>query len=63
MAPKDKGVVMKAFVIATETVKDEAMFGKYREQVLKTLEPFDGRFSSAAASSPCWKASGPIRGW
>jgi len=44
MAPKDKGVVMKAFVIATETVKDEAMFGKYREQVLKTLEPFDGRF-------------------
>ena len=35
---------MKAFVIATETVKDEAMFGKYREQVLKTLEPFGGRF-------------------
>lgn len=31
---------MKAFVIAAETVKDEAMFVRYREQVLKIA---DGR--------------------
>jgi len=35
---------MKAFVIATETVKDEAMFADYRKEVLATFEPFGGRF-------------------
>jgi uncharacterized protein (DUF1330 family) len=36
---------MKAFVIAAETVKDEAMFSEYRKAVLPTIE--------ALASSSC----------
>jgi uncharacterized protein (DUF1330 family) len=35
---------MKAYVVATETVKDEATFAKYREAIIKTLEPFGARF-------------------
>ena len=35
---------MKAFVIAAETVKDEAMFGRYRDAVIGTRVPFGGRF-------------------
>jgi uncharacterized protein (DUF1330 family) len=35
---------MKAYVIAAETVHDEAMFAKYKEQVVATVEPFGGRF-------------------
>jgi uncharacterized protein (DUF1330 family) len=35
---------MKAYLIATETVKDEAMFGKYRQEVMKTLAAFGGQF-------------------
>jgi len=35
---------MKAYVIAVETVHDEAMFGEYRKEVAATLAPFDGRF-------------------
>jgi len=35
---------MKAYVIALETVHDEAMFGEYRKQVLPTLAAFEGKF-------------------
>jgi uncharacterized protein (DUF1330 family) len=35
---------MKAFVIAAETVKDEAMFSEYRKAVLPTIEAFGGKF-------------------
>jgi uncharacterized protein (DUF1330 family) len=35
---------MKAFVVAAETVKDEAMFSEYRKAVPATLEAFGGKF-------------------
>jgi uncharacterized protein (DUF1330 family) len=35
---------MKAYVVATETVKDEAKFGEYRQQVMATLAPFGATF-------------------
>ena len=35
---------MTAYVIATETVNDEALFAKYRAEVPRTLEPFGARF-------------------
>ena len=35
---------MTAYVIAAETVKDEAMFDEYRKQVPATLVPFGGKF-------------------
>ena len=35
---------MSAYLIATETVHDEAMFGEYRKQVIATLATFGGRF-------------------
>jgi len=36
--------VMKAFVIATETVNDEAMFAEYRKAIPATIEAFGGKF-------------------
>jgi uncharacterized protein (DUF1330 family) len=30
---------MKAYLIAVETVHDEAMFGEYRKQVVDTVKP------------------------
>jgi uncharacterized protein (DUF1330 family) len=35
---------MTAYLIAVETVHDEAMFAEYRKQVIATLEAFGGRF-------------------
>jgi uncharacterized protein (DUF1330 family) len=35
---------MKAYVIAAETIKDQAMFDDYRKVVPETLAPFGGRF-------------------
>ena len=35
---------MSAYLIAVETVHDEAMFAEYRKQVIATLEAFGGRF-------------------
>jgi uncharacterized protein (DUF1330 family) len=35
---------MKAYVIALETVHDQAMFGEYAKGVAATLLPFEGRF-------------------
>ena len=35
---------MKAYVIAAETVKDEAMFAEYRNSVPATIEAFGGKF-------------------
>ena len=35
---------MKAYVIAAETVNDEAMFAEYRKQVIATLAPYGGQF-------------------
>jgi hypothetical protein len=43
-------IEMKAYLIATETVKDEAMFGKYRQEVMKTLAALAGSSSSAAGT-------------
>jgi Domain of unknown function (DUF1330) len=35
---------MKAFVVAAETIRDDAVFAAYRKQVPATLEAFGGRF-------------------
>jgi uncharacterized protein (DUF1330 family) len=35
---------MKAYVIALETVHDQAMFAEYAKGVAATLAPFEGRF-------------------
>ena len=35
---------MNAYLIAVETVHDEAMFAEYRKHVIATLEAFGGRF-------------------
>jgi uncharacterized protein (DUF1330 family) len=35
---------MKAYVIALETVHDEAVFSEYRKGVADTLAPFRGQF-------------------
>jgi uncharacterized protein (DUF1330 family) len=35
---------MKAYVIATETIKDQAMFDTYRKEVVGTTIPFGGQF-------------------
>ena len=35
---------MKAYVVVQETVKDEAMFAEYRNQVAPTLNEFGGEF-------------------
>jgi len=35
---------MKAYLIAAETVNDDAMFADYRKHVLGTLEKFGGQF-------------------
>jgi uncharacterized protein (DUF1330 family) len=36
--------MMKAFVIAAETPKNESMFSEYRKAVPATLEAFGGKF-------------------
>jgi uncharacterized protein (DUF1330 family) len=35
---------MKAYVVATETINDSAMFDLYRKEVLATIVPFGGQF-------------------
>jgi uncharacterized protein (DUF1330 family) len=35
---------MKAYVVAAETVKDQAMFDAYRKEVVGTLAQFGGQF-------------------
>jgi uncharacterized protein (DUF1330 family) len=35
---------MKAYAIAAETIKDQAMFDTYRKEVPATLAPFGGQF-------------------
>jgi uncharacterized protein (DUF1330 family) len=35
---------MKAYLIAAETIHDEAMFAEYREQVVDTVGLFGGQF-------------------
>lgn len=35
---------MKAYLIAAETVQDEAVFSEYRKQIMATLSPFGGHF-------------------
>jgi uncharacterized protein (DUF1330 family) len=35
---------MTAYLIAVETIHDEAMFAEYRKDVIATLEAFGGRF-------------------
>jgi uncharacterized protein (DUF1330 family) len=43
-AKRQAGGYMKAFVIATETIRDETIFATYREKVLPTIEQFGGKF-------------------
>ena len=38
---------MKAYLIVTLTVHDEAMFAEYRKQVGDTAKPFGGQFLAA----------------
>jgi uncharacterized protein (DUF1330 family) len=38
---------MKAYLIALETVHDDAMFAEYRQQVGGTVKPFGGQFIAA----------------
>jgi uncharacterized protein (DUF1330 family) len=40
----DEELTMKAYVIAAETVNDQAMFDAYRKEVPATLVPFGGTF-------------------
>jgi uncharacterized protein (DUF1330 family) len=39
-----RDLTMKAYVIAVETVNDQAMFDVYRKEVPGTLVPFGGNF-------------------
>jgi len=48
----------KAYVIAAETISDEAGFAQYRRAVPPTVSPFGENSSSVAAISQVWKASG-----
>ena len=36
--------MMKAYIVVTETVNDQAMFDAYRKEVPATLTPFGGEF-------------------
>ena len=49
---------MKAFVIATETAKDEAMFAEYRKAVPATIEAFGGKFIVRGGDLKSWKGNG-----
>jgi uncharacterized protein (DUF1330 family) len=51
----------KAYVIAAETISDQAGFAQYRPAVAPTVSPFGGNLSSVAAISQVWKASGRTR--
>jgi len=42
---------MKAYLIVTLTVHDEAMFAEYQKQVEDTAKPFGGRFLSAGGKA------------
>lgn len=41
---------MKAFVVAAETVKDDAVFAAYRKEVPATVEAFGGQFIARGGS-------------
>jgi uncharacterized protein (DUF1330 family) len=43
---------MKAFVVAAETIRDDAVFAAYRKQVPATLEAFGGRFVARGGEWP-----------
>jgi uncharacterized protein (DUF1330 family) len=51
---------MKAYLIVTLTVHDEAMFAEYRKQVGDTAKPFGGSFSPLVVRRLCSKVSGSI---
>ena len=42
---------MKAYVIALETIHDQAMFAEYAKGVPATLAPFEGRFVARGGKS------------
>ena len=46
---------MKAYLIAVETVHDEAMFAEYRKQVVDTVKPFGGQFIARAVLEGQWQ--------
>ena len=49
---------MKAYVIALETVHDEAMFAEYRKHVAGTVAAFGGQFIARGGNLRCSKVSG-----
>jgi uncharacterized protein (DUF1330 family) len=53
---------MKAYAIAAETIKDQAMFDTYRKEVPATLVPFGGQFI-VRGGKPFSKENGHILDW
>src|ERR1700720_4006844 len=47
---------MKAYLIVTLTVHDEAMFAEYRKQVGDTAKPFGGQFLAAGGKATVLEA-------
>jgi len=54
---------MKAYVIAAETVNDQAMFAAYAKEVPRTLAPFGGTFITRGGNFTPLEANGPILAW
>jgi uncharacterized protein (DUF1330 family) len=54
---------MKAYVIAAETTRDEAVFATYRKEVPATIAAFGGKFVVRGDNSRPSKANGHIRAW
>ena len=52
---------MKAYVIAVETVKDEAMFADYRSKVLATFAPFGAQFLARGGALTILEGEWPHR--
>jgi uncharacterized protein (DUF1330 family) len=50
---------MKAYVIATETIKDEAMFDRYRKAVVGTIASFGGQFVARGGNLTILEAEWP----
>jgi len=54
---------MKAYAIAAETVKDQAMFDEYRKVVPATLAPFGGQFIVRGGNLTVVEGEWPHPGW
>ena len=52
---------MTAYLIATETVKDEAMFARYRHEIMPTLAAFGARFIARGGALSVLEGEWPHR--